>query len=56
MARKLAALYWRVMVKGLDYAEKGIKDYEEKILLQKIKTVMKLTNELKINGITLSTT
>jgi transposase len=56
MARKLAALYWRVMVKGLDYAEKGIKDYEEKIMLQKIKTVMKLTNELKINGITLSTT
>jgi transposase len=33
MARKLAVLYWRVMVKGIDYAEKGIQHYEEQILL-----------------------
>lgn len=48
MARKLAVLYWRVMQKGLDYAEKGIKKYEEQIMLQKLKTVMKLANELDL--------
>lgn len=29
MARKLALLYWRVMEKGLEYAEKGIQNYEK---------------------------
>ena len=48
MARKLAVLYWRVMQKGLEYAEKGIKRYEEQIMLQKLKTVMKLANELDL--------
>ncbi len=48
MARKLAALYWRVMVKGLDYAEKGIKNYEEQIMLNKMKTVKKLAYELNL--------
>ncbi|MDR7129762.1 hypothetical protein J2X69_002107, partial [Algoriphagus sp. 4150] len=31
--RKLAVLYWRLMVKGLDYTERGIKAYEEKMKL-----------------------
>jgi len=48
MARKLAVLYWRVMVKGLDYAEKGIKNYEEQIMLNKMKTVKKLAFELNL--------
>jgi transposase len=48
MAGKLAALYWRVMVKGLDYAEKGIKNYEEQIMLNKMKTVKKLAYELNL--------
>src|SRR5690606_4991217 len=39
-ARKLAVLYWRLMVKGLDYTEKGIKLYEEKINLQKEKWLL----------------
>lgn len=47
MARKLAILYWRVMVKGLEYAEQGIKLYEEKILMDKLRTLRKLTKELK---------
>jgi len=49
MARKLAVLYWRVMVKGIDYAEKGIQHYEEQILLSKIKTVKRLATELNLN-------
>lgn len=48
LARKLAVLYWRVMQKGLEYAEKGIKKYEEQLVLQKLKTVMKLANELNL--------
>ena len=51
MARKLAVLYWRVMVKGLEYAEKGIQQYEEQILLNKIKTVSRLAKELNLNVI-----
>lgn len=48
MARKIAVLYWRVMVKGLDYAEKGIVHYEEQLLLNKMKTLNRLANELNI--------
>ena len=36
-ARKLAVLYWRLMVKGLEYTEKGIEKYEEKLRLQREK-------------------
>lgn len=49
MARKLAVLYWRVMVNGLDYAEKGIQHYEEQLILNKMKTVNRLANELNLN-------
>jgi len=48
MARKLAVLYWRVMEKGLDYAEKGIQNYEEQIMLNKMKTLNRLVKELNI--------
>ncbi|MDD3687579.1 MAG: IS110 family transposase [Bacteroidales bacterium] len=48
MARKLALLYWRVMVKGLDYAEKGIKNYEEQIMMSKMKSLNRLLNELNV--------
>ncbi|MDP3914547.1 MAG: transposase [Bacteroidota bacterium] len=48
MARKVAVLYWRVMVKGLDYAEKGIIHYEETLLANKMKTLNRLANELNI--------
>jgi len=48
VARKIAALYWRVAVKGLEYAENGVKKYEEQLIKQKFKTVMKLANELNL--------
>jgi transposase len=46
MARKLAELYWKVMVKGIEYVEIGIKNYEEMLLLKKQKTLAKLAREL----------
>jgi hypothetical protein len=48
MARKLAVLYWRVMVKGLDYAEEGVQLYEEQIMINKMRTVNKLAKELNM--------
>ncbi|WP_282040079.1 IS110 family transposase [Saccharicrinis aurantiacus] len=51
MARKLAVLYWRVMVKGIDYAENGIKRYEEQLALNKIKVVNRLAAELNLKVI-----
>lgn len=47
MARKLATLYWRVMVKGLDYVETGIKLYEEQLIINKMKTLVRITKELE---------
>lgn len=48
MARKLAALYWKVMVKGMDYVEIGIKSYEEILNKRKRKTLERLALELKL--------
>ena len=31
LARKLATLFWRVMVKGLDFVETGVAQYEAKV-------------------------
>ena len=46
MARKLAGLYWKVMVNGIEYAELGIKKYEEMLLSKKRKALEKLAKEL----------
>ena len=48
MSRKLAEMYWRVMVKGVEYAEIGVKNYEEQIKLQKLKTMNRLASELNL--------
>lgn len=49
MARKIAVLYWRVMVKGVDFAEAGVKHYEEQLIMNKLKTVNRLARELNLN-------
>jgi transposase len=36
-ARKIAVLYYNIMTKGIEYVEKGIKDYQQKVKEQKIK-------------------
>jgi transposase len=46
LARKLAVLFWRVMVKGADFVEQGLAAYEAKILQDKLRTFRRLAKEL----------
>lgn len=46
LARKLAVLFWRVMVKGLSYAEAGLKAYEEQVLETKRRALARLAKQL----------
>lgn len=48
IARKLAVLYWRIMVKGMSFVEEGIKKYEMQLLLQKQRSLNRLAKELKV--------
>jgi len=48
VARKLAILYWRIMVKGMDFVENGILKYEEQLIAQKQRSLMRLAKELKM--------
>ena len=48
MARKLAAQYWRLMVKGKDYVEYGVKHYEEKLQQKKMKALLKLAKQMNV--------
>ena len=46
LARKLAVLFWRVMVKGLSYVEAGLKQYEETVLETKRRALCRLAKQL----------
>jgi transposase len=46
LARKLAAWYWRVMVKGDDYVEQGLANYDAQILKTKQRALKRLAKEL----------
>lgn len=46
LARKLATLFWRVNVKGLDYVERGLHDYEAKVLQTKERALRGLAKQL----------
>jgi hypothetical protein len=46
LARKLAVLFWRVMVKGLSYVEAGLKQYEETVLETKRRALYRLAKQL----------
>ena len=46
LARKLAAWYWRVMVKGDDYVEKGLANYDAQVLQTKQRALKRLAKEL----------
>jgi transposase len=46
LARKLAAWFWRVMVKGDDYVEKGIANYEAQVRKGKERALHRLAKEL----------
>jgi transposase len=47
-ARKLALQYWRLMVKGTDYVEKGIENYELMLKHQKKRLLQRLALELNV--------
>lgn len=49
LARKLAIQYWRLMVKGSDFVEKGVIHYEKILLKQKQKQIERLAVELNMN-------
>jgi transposase len=46
LARKLAELFWRVMVKGIDFVETGVAQYEAKVLETKRRSLRRLAREL----------
>jgi transposase len=48
LARKLATLFWRVMVKGMDYAERGLQDYQAKVIQTKQRALQRLAKQLGV--------
>ena len=46
LARKLAILFWRVMVKGVDYVEHGLANYQAKVRQTKQRALTRLAKEL----------
>lgn len=46
LARKLAVLFWRVMVKGMDYVEEGLARYEAKVIQTKQRVLRRLAKQL----------
>lgn len=55
-ARKLATLFWRAMVKGIDYVEHGLQDYEAKVLHGKQRALQRLAKQLGVNVVPASAT
>ncbi len=51
MARKLAILYWKLFIEGMDYIKKGAQLYREELLVRKQKNIKKLANELNMKVI-----
>ena len=45
LARKLAAWFWRVMVKGNDYVEQGLAHYEAQVLQTKQRALKRLAKD-----------
>jgi len=45
LARKLAELYWRLMVHGIRYVEHGLKKYEEKVAQTEMSLLQKLARK-----------
>jgi transposase len=46
LARKLAVLFWRVMVKGAAYVEQGLAQYEAQVLETKRRALQRLAKQL----------
>lgn len=48
MARKIAILYWKLFMEGMDYVKKNIADYKEELLKRKQKNLKKLAKDLNM--------
>lgn len=48
VARKLAEMFWRLLVKGQNFVEQGIEEYEKKIQKRKLHITKKLASELNL--------
>ena len=46
VARKLAELYYKLNMEGLEYVEKGLQHYEEKLIEQRQKGILKAAKQL----------
>lgn len=53
-ARKLAVQYWRLMVKGNDFIEKGVTQYEEILKSQKQRYLTKLAKEFNVELVSIT--
>ena len=51
-ARKLAVLYYRVMIEGIDFVEKGLIAYQQNFKEQQIKRLQKQAKHLGLQLIT----
>ena len=45
-ARKIAVLYYNVMTKGIEFVEKGIMAYQQKVKEQRLKYISKQAKQL----------
>jgi hypothetical protein len=45
LARKLAAMFWRMMVHGTCYVERGLKDYQERVATTEQRLLTKLARK-----------
>jgi len=48
LARKLAVLFWRLMVHGKDYVEQGLQKYEEKVAQTEQRLLQKLASKYNL--------
>jgi transposase len=46
LARKLAVLFWRVMVNGFDYVEQGLEKYQAQVIETKRRSLCRLARQL----------
>lgn len=48
MARKLAILYWKLFVEGMEYVKVGAESYRKKLKERKERNLKKLAKELNM--------
>ena len=48
LARKLAELFWRLMVHGVNYVEQGLKQYEAKVAQTEQRLLQKLARKYNL--------